>query len=130
MKNLLHCILLFNLIFALQNQFPYSFSNVIDDIEQIILPEINIESLLKQDNEAPPNTPYHYGEKISVNINPENSGKWIETSNGARIWRVHIQSNGAFGIKPSFNEFFLPEGTKLFIYNVDSIRMIDRFTSD
>ena len=128
MKNLLHSILLLNLIFAIQIQSPYSFTNDIDDIEPIVLPEIDIKSLLRQDNDAPPNMPYQYGEKISVNINLENSGKWIETSNGARIWRVHIQSNGAFGIKPSFNEFFLPEGTELFIYTEDRSTILGPFS--
>ena len=109
MKNQLYFILILNLIFGSQTQIPYSFLNSLEEINPIILPEVDIELLLEQDSESDSNTPYRYGEKISVNINPDNSGKWIETSNGTRIWRVHIQSNNAFGMSFVCSSNRIPE---------------------
>ena len=128
MKNQFYFILFLNLIFGLQTQIPYSFSNSLEKINPIILPEIKLDLLLEQENQDESNSPYKYGEKIAVNINPINSGKWVETSNGTRIWRVHIQSNNAFGIKPSFNNFFIPEGSELFIYSKDRSTVLGPFT--
>ena len=128
MKNQLYFILILNLIFGSQTQIPYSFSNSLEEIKPIILPELDIDLLLEQDSESDSNTPYRYGEKISVNINPDNSGKWIETSNGTRIWRVHIQSNNSFGMKPLFDNFFIPEGSQLFIFSKDKSIVLGPFT--
>ena len=61
--------------------------------------------------------PYRFAKDVAVNLNLDNSGSWENFSDGSRIWRLPIDSNGAQTLNLRFNRFDLPEGAKLWIYN-------------
>lgn len=56
---------------------------------------------------------------IAVNFDKENHGEWTELPNGDRVWRMHIKSPGALAVAVFYNDFFLPQGAKLFMYSPD-----------
>ena len=93
MKNQLYFILILNLIFGSQTQVPYSFLNSLEEINPIILPEVDIELLLEQDSESDSNTPYRYGEKISVNTNYTRSINIERDSNSPSVISSYIPTN-------------------------------------
>ncbi|MFM1930816.1 MAG: hypothetical protein RL226_119 [Bacteroidota bacterium] len=43
----------------------------------------------------------------------------VETANGTQIWRLHIHSEGALALNVVFDDFNLPAGSGLWIYNED-----------
>ena len=49
--------------------------------------------------------------------------------NGDKIFRLEIESKNAYSINLIFNNFFLSEKTKLFIYNEEKSHVIGAFTS-
>ncbi|MEZ4917059.1 MAG: PKD domain-containing protein, partial [Chitinophagales bacterium] len=64
-----------------------------------------------------------------VNISLLNGGTWVNLENGDRIWRVEIESKGALATTLMYNDFHLPNGAKLFVYNEDYSKIIGAFTS-
>lgn len=100
------------------------------DIPVERMPAIDVERLKQQDAvfDQQKDIPWRFGEKFSVNLHIENSGNWEELPNGDRVWRLKIQSEGAQTINFIFNQFKLPVGAQLFIYNDSKTDVRGAFT--
>ncbi|OWK72311.1 trypsin-like peptidase domain-containing protein [Pedobacter sp. AJM] len=59
---------------------------------------------------------YQFAERVNVNLNPENSGHWDQTTQG-RVWRLGIHGVNAYSIYLTFNSLKLSKGVTLFVYN-------------
>lgn len=96
------------------------------------MPAVDRERLLDEDREALRNTdvakPFRYGMVHNVNLNLNNSGSWETLGDGSRIWRLAISSQEALSINIVYNNFYLPEGAQLFLYNEDKSMVIGAFT--
>ncbi len=92
--------------------------------------KVDVEKLLMEDRlfDTIKNIPWRFGDNIYVNINPDNSGVWNILDNGDKIWRVSIESVGAYTINLTFNQYKLAPGAKLFVYNKDKSRILGAFT--
>jgi|GEM_PF-176166 len=73
--------------------------------------------------------PYRFGKNFNTNLSLENSGIWTELPNGDRIWNLSIQSVGAYSLNFVFDEYNLPDGASLYLYNLDKTHKIGGFTS-
>ncbi|MCX6257301.1 MAG: PKD domain-containing protein [Bacteroidia bacterium] len=71
---------------------------------------------------------YKYGRIIPVDFSAETAGKWEETPDGSRVWRLTLQSVGALALTVHFSDFHLPSTGKLFLYNQDKKQVIGAFT--
>jgi len=60
---------------------------------------------------------YTYAVVFDVNINPDNSGIWNYIDNNKLVWRIGIQSEGAYSINIIIDPFDLPENANLYVYN-------------
>lgn len=112
---------------------PYSFNKSvkpIDQVAQVDMPYVDVQALLAQDQiEQAKGLPFRFGTAIDVKCNINNSGSWETLPNGDKIWRLRVFSNGAYSLNFIFNDFFLPKGTKFFIYNPQKTEVIGAFTS-
>lgn len=109
---------------------PYSFIHSLSsEFDVKTMPSINVKQLLEQDSHTPMDIPYRFGYGFDVSYNLQNSGKWEKLSNGSKLWRLKLKSPGAYSINLIYNKFWLPEGSKLFIYNKDKSMTIGAFTS-
>ncbi len=111
---------------------PYSFINksLNNDIPQVIMSDIDIDKLKQEDiiNDKDKSKPWRFGENISVNINPDNSGNWTEIENKGRVWRVEITCKNAVSVNLTFDKYKLPKGAELFIFNKNTKETIGAFT--
>lgn len=73
--------------------------------------------------------PPRYAVHIPLGISFENAGEWIEMKGGTRIWRLRLESPDALATTLLFDEFSLPEGSRLFVYNDDHSSVIGAFSS-
>jgi hypothetical protein len=64
---------------------------------------------------------------LPVNLSPENSGAWYETSQGL-VWRLGIRSKNAYSIYLTLNDFFLNKDVRLFVYSPDYREFRGAFT--
>lgn len=72
-------------------------------------------------------TPLRYGTVFEVNYSLSNSGTWTTLTDGSRIWRLGITSPNAISVNMFFNDFYIPEGGQVFIYNNDKSMILGAF---
>jgi hypothetical protein len=124
-------------IFSLSAQIdhggrPYSFKKALFlsplDIE--LLPYLDNDILLKEEVVPSAEEGFIFGKEIAVNYTLENAGVWETLSNGARLWRMGIQSTGAYSLNLLFDSFYIPPHSNLFIYTEDKSYIMGAFTEE
>ncbi|MEI7594124.1 MAG: trypsin-like peptidase domain-containing protein [Bacteroidota bacterium] len=112
---------------------PFSFTNnkLSLEVQKIILPKVDLQALLAEDEIEShyKDIPYRFGIPIDVNLNLQNSGTWENLANGDRIWRLNITSKNALSLNINYDNFYMPEGGKLYIYSADKNSVIGAFTN-
>ncbi|MBW8051868.1 MAG: T9SS type A sorting domain-containing protein [Cytophagales bacterium] len=97
------------------------------------MPPVDTSLLLFQDSLQLADTTikektFSFGYSMPVNLGLNNSGLWDTLDDGSLIWRLKIKSIGAYDILLVFNQFWLPQGAILYIYNEDKSAWIGGFT--
>jgi hypothetical protein len=108
---------------------PSRYSSLRQNAPTISMPSLNVQAYLAEDAEEPKDTPYRFGAPFEVSLNLTNSGIWTTEANGDRVWRLRIESAGAYSINLLYDHFFMPDGARLFIYNDNYEYVIGAFTS-
>jgi len=110
--------------------FPFSFRNTLsNDINSIEMPPVDVQVLLQEDAiEEKLGIPYRFGYPIEVDIDIKKAGTLEVLKNGDKIWRLHISAPGASSLNLNYNDFWLPEGAKFYIYNDAHDEVIGAFT--
>ncbi|MGB2291979.1 MAG: trypsin-like peptidase domain-containing protein [Flavobacteriales bacterium] len=62
--------------------------------------------------------PWRFGVEHEVDFNLTNAGSWSE-EDGLRVWRLGVKAEGATSLSFYLEEFQVPKGGELFIYNAD-----------
>lgn len=95
-----------------------------------IMQQVDNQSLKNEDYERGYDQakPFRYGTVLNVDLNLNNSGTWTTLADGSRIWRLGIRSETAMSINLFYNDFYLPEGGLMFIYNSDKSMVLGAFT--
>ncbi len=88
---------------------------------------INKQDILDETEEGP--SPHRMGVSVIVDKGIENSGNWTELPGGDKIWRLEIEVPGALALGVYYDDFYLPEGGKLFLYNSDKKQILGAYTS-
>ncbi|MDR0829470.1 MAG: serine protease [Prevotellaceae bacterium] len=95
-----------------------------------IMPAINMNVIEQEDiSDAENGLPPRFGFPHFVSYNLNNSGQWTTLENGDKIWQLEISCPNALSINLLYDQFWLPEGAKLFIHNADKTKSIGAFTS-
>lgn len=89
-----------------------------------------VDELIEQDlsNEEASGTPPRIAENIRVSFTPDNSGLWTTLPDGSEIWQLRLQAQGALAIILGYDEFYIPEGASLFIYNEARSQVLGAYT--
>lgn len=94
------------------------------------MPGLDMEKIQEEDEkDAVDGVPPRFGFPHKANFNLSNSGVWTELPNGDRIWQLGIRCPGVLSINLLYDQFWLPEKTKLFLYTKDREHTIGAFTS-
>jgi len=116
-----------------QGGLPPSFfynSTKVEIDRKVVYPQ-NLSSVFQEDAaNQKEGVVYRYGIAIPVNSSIDNSGTWTTLPDGRNVWRLEIQSPGAKAIGLNFDKFWLPKGSKLFVYNESKDFVIGAFTSE
>jgi lysyl endopeptidase len=96
-----------------------------------VMPPIDVDKLLAEDaikerDKVP--GPYRFGWGHEVALGLEEAGLWEELPGGQRLWRLRVQSPGAWSINLIFDRYTLPEGARLWVHNDDG-RVLGAFSS-
>lgn len=71
----------------------------------------------------------HFAHPFFVDFTPQNSGIWQTLADGTKVWRLAIQSDGAYSLNLIFDRFNLPDGGQMFIFSNDLSSVIGCFTN-
>lgn len=93
--------------------------------ETVKLPKFDLEKALLEDQTFPGT---RVAAPIAVDLGLENAGKWYELANGDRIWRMKVQSSGAYGLMFLYDQLYLPPGAQLFMYQEDGAQILGAYT--
>ncbi|GAO30492.1 trypsin-like peptidase domain-containing protein [Geofilum rubicundum] len=74
--------------------------------------------------------PLRFAHPFFMELSPDNSGQWQQEVDGTRVWRLAIQSKGAYSINLIFDRFKLVPGASLFIYNPDQSVVLGAYTHE
>ncbi|KAA3634165.1 MAG: hypothetical protein DWP97_07655, partial [Calditrichaeota bacterium] len=110
---------------------PHSFSqNLKSNTPRIVMPSVNVAELLAEDEaEEKLGVPMRFGYPFDVEYNLLNSGVWETLPDGWRVWRLEIEAPGAKSINLVYDNFWLPEGARFYLYSEDKEMVIGAFTS-
>jgi len=94
---------------------------------EIIKPDLK-QTFIEDELSEKKGEAYRMGILLPVNKSIWNSGSWTTLKDGNKIWRLRISSKDALATSLYFNQFYLPKGSKLFLYNDDKSKIIGAFT--
>ncbi len=100
---------------------PLSWDLNLETIEPIELPPLDLTLIRQEDsiNDLDKSQPWRYGIERPIVLDMEAYGIWSTLETGDRIWRVAIKSPHAINLSVNFNDFHLPLGARLQLYNSD-----------
>ncbi len=139
--NLLITVVLFALTGSLYSQIsvggnPLSFNQetvkvLTAKVLTATMPFVDEEALRQEDliTDKIKDMPWRFGQNINVSLNLSNSGLTDYLPDGSKLWRLRIYSQGARSINLTFDNYRLPDGAKLYIYNDDKSEVLGAFTS-
>jgi len=112
---------------------PFSFDNpnlIKSDIVFETMPKIDLGQLMAEDeiNDGYKDIPWRFGENLYVELNLQNSGTWEILEKGDKLWRLGIECPGAYTINLTFDNYYLPPGARLYVYNAKKSHLIGAFT--
>jgi gliding motility-associated-like protein len=68
-----------------------------------------------------------FARDIPADITMENAGVWTNLPDGRKVWRVAIEASNAKAITLRYEEFYLPLGSKLFLYSADKTHILKSY---
>lgn len=83
----------------------------------------------KERREEPFLKPFRFAHSFDVKISPETEGLWISDIAGYDVWVLKLHSKGALSLNIIFEDFHLPDGVRLFLYNRKEEFCLGAFTS-
>jgi hypothetical protein len=99
-------------------------------IHHVVLAQPNMELIAAEDKIEEANKGrYRMGVHQTVNHDLFNSGTWETLPGGDRVWRFKITSTGALATFLYFDQFYMPAGARMHVYNEDKSEIIGAFTS-
>ncbi len=105
---------------------PFSFTHKIDiPINEFLIdqPSSKDIELAKIDEKET----YKVGIIKSTNLSLLQNGTWINHTNGSKSGFLKIRCKSALGLSLFFNNFSIPEGAEMFIYNSNKKHLIGKF---
>ncbi|MEY8870812.1 T9SS type A sorting domain-containing protein [Meridianimaribacter flavus] len=92
-------------------------------LETIDLEKVTAEDLIEDEKNEKAT---RFGIIIQTNIGFE-QGVWETLENGDRLWRVHINPQNAKATNLYFDDFYMPVGATLHVYNPDKTEVLGGF---
>ncbi|MDX9932607.1 MAG: PKD domain-containing protein, partial [Bacteroidales bacterium] len=111
---------------SIQLSLPNVTSSVVVDASYIDWSVIQAEDQLRLSQ----NLPVRAGFSLPVNKSIDQDGEWELLPDGRMMWRLRIETQGAVSMGVVFDQFHLPDGAELYLYNADRSFVIGAFTSD
>ncbi len=98
------------------------------DLSHVSLPGLDMDKINAEDTDGKNGHLYMVSRFLPVNTSTETGGTWMDVP-GGKLWRLKISSTGAQALSITYDDFFIPEGAIMHVYNQDRSQVIGAFTS-
>ena len=96
----------------------------------LTLPQPNMEAIRLEDETRDHNGElYRIGVAAFTDITTANSGSWITTSSGDKVWQLHVKFSGAEALSFLFSTFKIYDNTTVDIFNTNGERVHKTLTT-
>ncbi|MBL0126616.1 MAG: trypsin-like peptidase domain-containing protein [Flavobacteriales bacterium] len=98
----------------------------------VVMPTVDAAALMVEDDQRALQGikgPYRFGFNHVADLSTGNSGVWTSLPNGDAVWRLAIECPGAFSINFEFNDYIVPVGGQVFVYN-EAGEVLGAFTAE
>jgi hypothetical protein len=113
---------------------PKTYKTILNtkDIDTWVFDQPDISALQAEDiiNDTKGDAPWRFGHNNYTELNLNNSGSWIETVSGAKIWRVLVSCEEALTVNLTFSDTEIPEGNELYVYNIEKDFILGSFNQN
>jgi hypothetical protein len=97
---------------------PSTFLRVNGAVPTVTLEPVDVAALLAEDALQGGKGPFRFGADVPVDLGFE-AGSWVALPGGDRLWRMRVESSGAYSLSFVFSEYDVPAGAELYLYNDD-----------
>jgi lysyl endopeptidase len=100
-------------------------------MNEYVMPVFDLEKQLDDNliNQANKVGPYMFGYEHITNYSLQNSGTWQTTDEGDKVWKIKFSSPGALSMNVIFNDFFIPKGASVHLYNKETDMVVGAYTA-
>ena len=107
----------------------FNYTSAIDALDYS--PNVDVRSMMQEDEIlAKQGVPERAGFVQPVGINMTSSGVWTRLPGNRMMWQVKLQASNAKALGVVFENFYLPDGAELYLYDENKTMIIGAFTSD
>lgn len=102
--------------------------NINWEIQFDVMESFDIEAIMAEDeeNQEFKHIPYRFGKNFYRGDHLNNSGIWQDLPSGDKVWLKGYRSPGAHSLNLIFDQFYIPEGAKMFVYSQDMATQIQQ----
>lgn len=65
---------------------------------------------------------------VNLSVDVLAAEDWYDLGSNGKVWKIQLTAEGAHSLELNFDQFWLPEGAQLYIYNPDHTEHIGAFT--
>ena len=98
------------------------------DLIEVSMPSLDMSVIEAEDTDGKNAEVYMISRHHHVNLNLSNSGTWTDVA-GGKLWRLKVRSRDAKGLILYYNDFFMPNGATMHVFNEDKSHVLGAFTS-
>jgi len=109
---------------SFQNTYQQYFSN--RSAREVLIPDFDYQKALKEDEAA---GSARFASPIEVAYSLDEDGEWTNLPNGDRVWRLQLKAKDALGMFVYYDDFYMPQGARFFMYNRDGSEIKGAYTS-
>lgn len=112
---------------------PVSMNNELrKEIPVVTMPEFDVNRYLRETEQQGDRRlkALVFAKPFQLNLDPSKDGVWEEMPDGSKVWRIALQSRGAYSLNIIFSKFSLEEGVSVFVYNPSVTHTLGSFTRE
>jgi len=111
-------LLLANAVYSQNQPFSFKHSELLSEIDNVVVTPPDMVQIMNEDASDEKNGEmYKVARILDVNMNMDNCGTTDVLADGTKVWRVRIACEGAKALKVMCEEFYIPNGAELYLYN-------------
>lgn len=110
----------------------FKYEQLFKNIDSRTFSKPNVEALRAEDAliDHTGTAPWRFGYNNNTNLSLNNSGTWIDLTNGDKIWMLKLTCEQALTVNLTFSNTDIPNGNELYVYNESKDFILGKFTSN